>query len=276
MRNVNRKTLSLVALLMLSAGALFVHPLRGSDRPVLQGSGPAQGATDEKVVIPPGKENLPAEEVFHNIEILKGKPASRLPGMMTALNGLLGVKCAYCHDVNAWEKEIPTKITSRRMFAMLRDTNKTYFSGANPNPITCWTCHRGTAKPTSGQQEIMTGLQSLPEDRKKVISDLTASLGENKDKPAEEVFHKIQFFKGMPASRVLRIMSVYTVVLGVDCSHCHVVGAWEKDDKPAKRTVITMNHVVQDVNAQLFGDQPAKVACYTCHRGAEKPVNIPK
>ncbi len=48
-------------------------------------------------------------------------------------------------------------------------------------------------------------------------------------------------------------MNVYTIALGVDCSHCHVVGAWEKDDKPAKRVVMTMNHVVQDVNAQLFG-----------------------
>ena len=276
MRAPRVKSLTLISLLVFSVGALFVAPLLGSDRSAKQGSSAAQGAADEKVVIPPGKENLPAEEVFHNIEILKGKPASRMPGMMTALNGLLGVKCAYCHDVNAWEKEVPAKITSRHMFAMIGDTNKKYFSGANPNPITCWTCHRGAAKPTSGQSEIMAGLQNLPEDRKKTIDDLTASLEANKDKPAEEVFHNIQFFRGIPASRLLRIMSVYTVALGVDCSHCHVIGAWEKDDKPAKRTVITMNHVVQDVNAQLFGDQPAKVACYTCHRGAEKPVNIPK
>jgi photosynthetic reaction center cytochrome c subunit len=276
---VNRLSLNrgwLFVLLLCSTGALIVAPLIGATHVVRQGTSGGQSAADEKVVIPPGKENLPAEEVFHNIEILKGKPASRLPGMMTALNGLLGVKCAYCHDVNAWEKEVPAKITSRHMFAMLRSTNTKYFSGENPNPITCWTCHRGAAKPTSGQQEIMAGLQSLPQDRRKVIDDLTASLGENKDKPAEEVFHNIQFFKGIPAWRLLRIMSVYTVALGVDCSHCHVIGAWEKDDKPAKRTVITMNHVVQDVNAQLFGDQPAKVACYTCHRGAEKPVNIPK
>ena len=276
MDNLRSKRRSLVLLLALAASALIVAPLIGSTNTPRQGTAANQSAADEKVVIPPGKENLPAEEVFHNIEILKGKPASRLPGMMTALNGLLGVKCAYCHDVNAWEKEIPTKITSRHMFAMIGDTNKKYFNGANPNPITCWTCHRGAAKPTSGQQELMAGLQSLPEDRKKVIADLTSSLGENKDKPAEEVFHNIQFFKGVPASRLLRVMSVYTVALGVDCSHCHVVGEWEKDDKPAKRTVITMNQVVKDVNTQLFGDAPAKVACYTCHRGAEKPVNIPK
>jgi Photosynthetic reaction centre cytochrome C subunit len=276
MGDLNRTNRWLIRFLVFSASALIFGPLLAAGKTAQQGTSASQSAGDEKVVIPPGKENLPAEEVFQNIEILKGKPASRLPGMMTALNGLLGVKCAYCHDVNAWEKEVPTKITSRHMFAMIRDTNAKYFSGANPNPITCWTCHRGAAKPTSGQQEIMAGLQSLPEDRKKLIDDLAAELGDNKDKPAEAVFHNIQFFKGFPAARLLRVMSVYTVALGVDCSHCHVVGAWEKDDKPAKRTVITMNHVVQDVNAQLFGDQPAKVACYTCHRGAEKPVNIPK
>ena len=274
--NFKQKPRWFVLLVLVWTCAPIAAPLLGSENSAKQGTGASQSSADEKVVIPAGKENLPAEEVFKNIEILKGKPASRLPGMMTALNGLLGVKCSYCHDVNAWEKEVPAKVTSRCMFAMIRDTNGKYFGGTNPNPITCWTCHRGAAKPTSGQQEITAGLQSLPEDRKKVIDDLTASLGENKDKPAGEVFHNIQFFKTVPASNLLRIMSVYTVVLGVDCSHCHVVGAWEKDDKPAKRMVITMNHVVQDVNAQLFVDQPAKVACYTCHRGAEKPVNIPK
>jgi hypothetical protein len=263
-------------LLMCSGVSLIAATLLGSENPAKQATSANQGAADEKVVIPPGKENLPAEDVFKNVEILKGKPASRMPGMMTALNGLLGVKCAYCHDVNAWEKEIPTKITSRHMFAMIGDTNKKYFSGENPDPITCWTCHRGAAKPTSGQQEIMAAMQNLPEDRKKLIADITASLGENKDKPAGEVFHNIQFFKALPAARLLTVMNVYTIALGVDCSNCHVIGAWEKDDKPAKRMVMTMNHVVADVNAQLFPDQPAKVACYTCHRGAEKPVNIPK
>ncbi len=57
----------------------------------------------EDIQIPPGKENLPAEQVFHNIEILKGKPASRLPGMMKSLNRLLGVQCTHCHVAGAQE-----------------------------------------------------------------------------------------------------------------------------------------------------------------------------
>src|SRR5689334_20037596 len=35
-----------------------------------------------------GHEDEPAEKFFKNIEILKGKKASRLPGMMSALTGL--------------------------------------------------------------------------------------------------------------------------------------------------------------------------------------------
>ena len=159
--NSKQRLRCLMLLLLVWTCAPIAAPLRGSDNLAKQGTGTGQSAGDEKVVIPPGKENLPAEEVFQNIEILKGKPASRLPGMMTALNGLLGVKCAYCHDVNAWEKEVPAKVTSRHMFAMIRSTNEKYFSGANPNPITCWTCHRGAAKPTSGVQEIMAALRTF-------------------------------------------------------------------------------------------------------------------
>src|SRR5689334_20986496 len=52
-----------------------------------------------------GSEDEPAEKVFKNIEILKGKKASRLPGMMSALTGLLGVNCTYCHIKDKWDSE---------------------------------------------------------------------------------------------------------------------------------------------------------------------------
>src|SRR5215472_11970575 len=74
----------------------------------------------EEIQIPAGKENLPAEQVFQNIQILKGKPASRLPGMMKALNNLLGVQCTHCHVAGAWQREDPEpKRTARRMFTMI-------------------------------------------------------------------------------------------------------------------------------------------------------------
>jgi len=92
-----------------------------------------------------GKESLPAEQVFHNIIILKGKPASRLPGMMSALTGLIGVQCSYCHVPGHWEEETKTpKQVARQHFKMQRELLENYFQGENK--ITCWTCHRGQQK----------------------------------------------------------------------------------------------------------------------------------
>jgi Photosynthetic reaction centre cytochrome C subunit len=89
-----------------------------------------------------GKENLPAEQVFHNIIILKGKPASRLPGMMSALTGLIGVQCSFCHIPGHWEDESKTpKQIARQHFQMQKELLDNYFHGENK--ITCWTCHRG-------------------------------------------------------------------------------------------------------------------------------------
>jgi len=93
-----------------------------------------------------GREDEPAEKVFKNIEILKGKKASRLPGMMSALTGLLGVNCTYCHVKGQWDsEEKPTKQTARKMFLMIGGINKDYFEGKNA--VSCWTCHRGNPHP---------------------------------------------------------------------------------------------------------------------------------
>ena len=93
-----------------------------------------------------GREDEPAEQVFKNIEILKGKKASRLPAMMSALTGLLGVNCTHCHVNGQWDsEEKPTKQTARKMFRMVGGINKDYFDGKNA--VSCWTCHRGHPRP---------------------------------------------------------------------------------------------------------------------------------
>jgi len=93
-----------------------------------------------------GRENEPAETVFGNIELLRGKPASRLPGMMSALTGLLGVTCTTCHVPGRFEsEELAPKRTARLHFKMQSELNREYFGGANA--ISCWTCHRGARTP---------------------------------------------------------------------------------------------------------------------------------
>ena len=95
-----------------------------------------------------------AEEVFKNIQIFKGLPAQRLQTVMMNLTTWLGVECVHCHvlgprEVFAFEKDDkPTKLAARKMFDMVRKIGQDSYAGQN-NPVTCWTCHRGHAKPES-------------------------------------------------------------------------------------------------------------------------------
>jgi hypothetical protein len=92
------------------------------------------------------------------------------------------------------------------------------------------------------------------------------------EKPAEEVYKNIQIFKGLPAPGVMRAMNFFTRSLGVDCTHCHVPGEFEKDDKPAKQTARKMYRMVRLVMKELGTNN---VSCYTCHRGQPQPVSFP-
>jgi hypothetical protein len=93
-----------------------------------------------------GREDEPAEKVFKNIELLRGKPAGRLPGMMSALTGLLGTRCSTCHvPGNFASDELAAKQTARRHFEMQHMLNEKYFAGRNA--ITCLTCHHGHLQP---------------------------------------------------------------------------------------------------------------------------------
>jgi photosynthetic reaction center cytochrome c subunit len=92
------------------------------------------------------------------------------------------------------------------------------------------------------------------------------------EKPAEQVYKNIQVMKGMPASRLMSAMSRLTQSLGVDCSHCHVPDALDKDDKPAKQTARKMFEMVRTINATLGAN---RVTCYTCHRGQPQPASAP-
>jgi len=231
-----------------------------------------QGPAGDQIQIPVGKENLPAEQVFKNIEILKGEPAWRLPAMMKTLNGLLGVGCTHCHVPGAWEEEEPeAKRTARRMFKMVGDVSQKYLH--RKKEVTCWTCHHGASKPVNAAESGMATAK-LPAERQRLIAALINNPGADKENPAQQAFNSIQVFEGMPAERMTEVMRVFGVALGVDCSHCHVADQWD-DDHPAKEIAREMVRMVRDINQELFNGQP-KVACWTCHRGAAEPESMPK
>src|SRR5580704_13494923 len=64
-------------------------------------------------------------------------------------------------------------------------------------------------------------------------------------KLSEEVYKNIQIMKGVPAPRLRLVMTNLTRWLGVDCAHCHVMGAFEKDDKPPKQMARNMFKMVR-------------------------------
>lgn len=105
--------------------------------------------------------------------------------------------------------------------------------------------------------------------------------GGRDDKPAGEVFKNVQTLKNMPAGRLVGVMNGWTKALGVKCNHCHTLGAWEKEDVPAKQIARDMVALTSRINGEslkeiknLKSERPS-ISCYTCHRGAVKPETAP-
>ena len=129
-----------------------------------------------------------------------------------------------------------------------------------------------------------TAAKAAPQDDKsfnqeQALADLRKQIAGQEEKPAEQVFKNIQLLKGVPAGRLLRIMEMgWSRSLGVNCTHCHVPGQWEKDDKPTKQIAREMAAMTRTINTDILkkiknlkSENPT-VNCTTCHRGQTKPA----
>ena len=93
-------------------------------------------------------------------------------------------------------------------------------------------------------------------------------------KTAEEVYKNIVQLKGTPADQLMPAMQSMASSLGAECAFCHVQGQMESDDKPAKKTARAMIAMTAAINKDAFRGQ-LQVTCFSCHRGALRPVNTP-
>ena len=119
---------------------------------LLLGFGSAFGQDRERLADP---KDTRVESVYKNIQILQGTPASEVVSIMKGFTRDLGVRCEFCHvtatvsDIPgfyAWSNDdVAAKKTAREMMRMIREIGRQYFPGSK-GP-TCWTCHRGSAKP---------------------------------------------------------------------------------------------------------------------------------
>ena len=104
------------------------------------------GSAQAPAQVPAGPGAKKAEEVFKNIQVLKGIPADQVFPAMLFITASLGVQCDYCHVERAFEKDDkPPKQTARKMMQMMFAINKDNFDGHRE--VTCYTCHRGGTDP---------------------------------------------------------------------------------------------------------------------------------
>ncbi|MEQ1936305.1 MAG: photosynthetic reaction center cytochrome c subunit family protein, partial [Fimbriimonadaceae bacterium] len=82
-----------------------------------------------------------AEQVYKNIKVMNGVPASDLIPSMEFMAASMGYKCVDCHDAKDYAVDTPKIIEARKMILLQRDINKNHFGGKLE--VTCMTCHGG-------------------------------------------------------------------------------------------------------------------------------------
>jgi len=156
-------------------------------------------------------------------------------------NTALGVECTHCHAaIDFADAAKPTFDFARRMERMRAGLNdgplKAY------GPISCWTCHRGNARP--------------------------ARLARERWEPIAAA-HDADF-AGTAAGRRLA-MAVYAASLGVECSYCHEAD-WKNGSKPAYRMVEAMLPIFDLIPTYFDKDvRMPQTQCFMCHQGRVKP-----
>src|SRR5262249_32231126 len=93
-------------------------------------------------------------------------------------------------------------------------------------------------------------------------------------KTAAQEFKNIQVLKDIPSDQLIPSMQFISASLGVDCEYCHVEHAFDKDDKDEKKFARHMMEMTTNINKDNF-EGKRWVTCYSCHRGAAKPIAIP-
>jgi photosynthetic reaction center cytochrome c subunit len=163
-----------------------------------------------------------AEEVFKNLQVLKGIPVNQFMETMGFFTASLGVDCTFCHVAESggsWEKyadDNPHKRTARRMALMVSAINRDSFGGRQV--VTCYTCHRGANRPRVTPSLAALYSAAPPEETSDVI---TAAPGQAS---ADQIFDRyIQVLGG--AERVAGLTSFVAK------------GTYQGYDDPTKRPV---------------------------------------
>jgi photosynthetic reaction center cytochrome c subunit len=99
----------------------------------------------------PQEKPLLAEDVFKNVQVLRGIPVTQFMATMGFFSASLGSNCTFCHVEESggnWARyadDNEQKQTARRMILMMNAIKQSYFGGKRA--LTCYSCHRGGETP---------------------------------------------------------------------------------------------------------------------------------
>src|SRR5579872_1687094 len=97
---------------------------------------------------PPQEKPQMADEVFKNVQVLRGLTVDQFMGTMGFIAAALSMNCSECHHTGSVERyadDTPMKQMARKMIVMVDALNKANFGGKRM--VTCYSCHRSDARP---------------------------------------------------------------------------------------------------------------------------------
>jgi hypothetical protein len=96
----------------------------------------------------PQEKPLMADDIFKNIQVLRGLTVDQFMGTMGFIAAALSMNCSECHHTGSaatYADDTPMKQTARKMILMVNGLNKANFGGKRM--VTCYSCHRSDARP---------------------------------------------------------------------------------------------------------------------------------
>jgi photosynthetic reaction center cytochrome c subunit len=256
---------------------------------------------------PAPSEGPKAKDIYQNVKVLGDLSVAEFTRHMAQITQWVAPKegCAYCHNVaNLADDSKYQKVVARRMIQMTQHINVDWQKHVGNTGVTCYTCHRGNGHPEyswysavantkiftgndNGQNKPSpsVGYSSLPYDplTPYLLKTGDIRVGGTQALPHGNKQH-IQDAEGTYA-----LMMHFSKSLGVNCTFCHNAQNFQtwNNNPPTKVTAWHGIQMVRDVNKDYIttlesvfpqthrgpaGDS-AKVACATCHQGANKPLN---
>jgi photosynthetic reaction center cytochrome c subunit len=280
------------------------------DPTVLERTASLHAIPEPEPTDPPDPEAPSISEAFKNVQVLNDLTVLEFSRLMQALSTWVAPEegCDFCHNPRKLDSdEKYTKVVARQMLQMTRQINTEWKQHVGEVGVTCWTCHRGQAVPSgdwfanpgspgSAHNAGNRAVQNQPGVRANGNTALPIDALSAYLLGSEEV--RIQGTKALrngtgesikQAEWTYSLMMYMSNSLGVNCTFCHnsrALANWN-ESTPQRATAWHGIRMVRHLNQKWLepiapllppnrlspaGDWP-KVACETCHKGINKPLN---